>query len=121
MRYCPVEKVVSIDAPETINGCAIKRRIGSTITSAMSEKRIISDTNPSFFWGSFGTSCECAVVGVGELFKSDDIQILFFTIISVHAEVHKFFVWCDISMRKKRYRSILCMYDYCCWFGQSRY
>ncbi len=35
MRYCPVWKVGSIDAPETIKGFATNRRIGATITTAM--------------------------------------------------------------------------------------
>src|SRR5579859_4232956 len=34
MRYCPVSKVGSIDAPETIKGCATKSRTGTTIMTA---------------------------------------------------------------------------------------
>src|SRR3989344_6081014 len=36
MRYCPLRKVGSMLAPETINGCATKSRIGNTIAAAMS-------------------------------------------------------------------------------------
>ena len=42
MRYCPVAKVGSIDAPFTMKGFAMKMRRGITIISTITAKRITS-------------------------------------------------------------------------------
>jgi hypothetical protein len=57
MRYCPVSKVGSIEAPLTINGCAIKKRKGMTMISARMENLKISTIKLSSFSGAGWVCC----------------------------------------------------------------
>src|SRR3989344_3341736 len=64
MRYCLSAKVGSIDAPATMNGCAMKSRIGNTISIAIIAKRTSSPMKCSFGGGfeGGGVSVNCVSI-----------------------------------------------------------